>query len=121
MDADMLSNEIADQIADSLASAFEVGSDEIMDLIMNDDEALLDTIKDSLGVVGVERDREAITGDELHRLLLHIDSEDLFPFKIGDSEVVSFSTDASYQIPELVGIIRHAIQLKQGATQTQTA
>jgi hypothetical protein len=112
METDMLSNEIADQIADSLAGALEVGSDDIIELLMNDDEALLDTIKDCLGKIGVEADREQINGEELHRLLNALDGEELLPYKIGDTEVCSFEAGTTYPVPELIGIVRHSIQVK---------
>ncbi len=82
MDEQMMSNDMADQIADSLAEAFNVGLEDIMELNMLDDVALLDTIKEALGEVGVETQHDSVNGEGLRRLLIHFDKEGLFPFSL---------------------------------------
>ena len=82
MDEQMMSNDMADQIADSLAEAFNVGLEDIMELIMVDDVALLDTIKEALGEVGVETQHDPANGEELRRLPIHVDKEGLLSFSL---------------------------------------
>lgn len=111
MDDPMFPNDLADQIAESLAEAFNVTNEDLLNVIMTDDNALLETISITMQDCGFAGD--SINGEELRLFFANLDQQDILPISMADQDMIPYDPEQRFGKSDLIGIIRELITRSQ--------
>ena len=111
MDDPVFPNDLADQIAESLADAFNVTNEDLIGVIMSDDNALLETITITMQDCGFTGD--SINGEELRLFFANLDQQDILPMSLADQDMVPYDPQQRFGTQDLISIIRELITRSQ--------